>query len=89
MVAAARRGGGTGDPLLERAVAAMGGWIVIRMSPEQNLHFLERRFAEHYAEIQNATDVRDAVPQLARQTTGPKRIGANDFAALAGPRRPQ
>ena len=81
-VAAARRGGGTDDPLIERAVAAMGGWLVLRMSDEDKLHFLERRFAEHYAEIQDATDVRDAVPQLARQTSGPQRIGARALGVL-------
>jgi hypothetical protein len=87
VVAAARRGGGTDDPLLERAVAAMGGWLVIRMSDEDKLHFLERRFAEHYAEIQDATDTREAVPMLPRSSTGPRRLGATDFASLTGPRR--
>lgn len=74
-VAAARRGGGTDDPLIERAIAAMGGWVVVRMSDEDKLHFLERRFAEHYEAIQDADDTRDAVPALAG-STWQKRIEA-------------
>jgi hypothetical protein len=64
-VECARKGGGSNDPAIERAVQAMGGWMVLRMCDEDKLHFTERRFAEHYEQIQDATDTREALPQLA------------------------
>jgi hypothetical protein len=61
----ARHGGGSNDLTIEQAVQAMGGWYTLRMCEEDKLHFLERRFTEHYEQIQDATDTRQAVPQLA------------------------
>ena len=54
-------------PQVERAVAAMGGWQVIARSNLDGLPFLERRFAEHFAEIESREDVREALPAI----TGP------------------
>lgn len=51
--------------LIERTVQAIGGWHVIDMCEVEKIHFLERRFAEHYADIQDAEDVREAVPEIA------------------------
>lgn len=79
-VAAARRGGGTDCPLIEKAVQAMGGWLVLRMSDEDKLHFLERRFAEHYDDIRDADDTRDAIPAIASTwrpaLSGPRHVSA-------------
>jgi hypothetical protein len=85
-VASARRGGGTDDPLIERAIAAMGGWIVVRMSDEDKLHFLERRFSEHYESIQDADDTREAVPSLASMPMRPKLTGPVRLNAALPPR---
>jgi hypothetical protein len=54
-------------PQVERAVAAMGGWQVIARSNLDGLPFLERRFAEHFSEIESREDVREALPAI----TGP------------------
>lgn len=54
-----------GDPITDRAVRALGGYKAIAMCDEDKLHFLERRFAEHFESIQDATDTRAAVPQIA------------------------
>jgi hypothetical protein len=74
-------GGGTcGDPFIDRVVHMIGGYGVLFMCESDKLGFLERRFAEHFATAQEATDTRDAVPQLTRQrprvTDGPRRINA-------------
>jgi hypothetical protein len=52
--------------LIDRAVAALGGYRTIALSSTENTQFLERRFCEHYATIEDATDVRKAVPQIAQ-----------------------
>lgn len=66
------------DDLTERAVAALGGYGVIAMSPSDRTHFLERRFAEHYESLEDAKDIREAVPQIAfdlrRRLEGPTRV---------------
>lgn len=72
-------GGTSGDPLIDRAVRAIGGYAVIAQSDEDKLHFLERRFSEAYGDMQDAGDTRAALPQIARPKTalltGPVHIG--------------
>src|SRR6186713_1042196 len=53
--------GTCGDELIDRAVRAIGGYGVIAMCDRDKLAFLERRFAEHYADIESVDDVREAV----------------------------
>lgn len=53
------------DDLTLRVVAALGGFDQIAMCQNDKLHFLERRFAEHHADMQDSQDVRVAVPQIA------------------------
>lgn len=50
--------------LIDHVVAAMGGWIAMTSADTEKLHFLEKRFVEHYETIQDATDTRAALPQL-------------------------
>lgn len=57
-------GGSCGDPLIDRAVRAIGGYGVIAMCQRDSLHFLERRFTEHYEAMQDADHVREALPEL-------------------------
>jgi hypothetical protein len=68
----------TGNRLIDRAVAAIGGYRAIAMCDLDRIGFLERRFAEHFESMQDAEDVRDAVPQLAYggegRISGPRRL---------------
>ena len=67
------------DRLIERAVNAIGGYDAIAMSPIDKTVFLEKRFCEHYATLQDADEVREAVPEIAymgrRTLQGPQSIG--------------
>jgi hypothetical protein len=53
------------DELLLRAVRAVGGFKAVAMSQTDKTSFLERRFCEHYEAMQDADEVREAVPQIA------------------------
>lgn len=69
----------TDNLAVERAVRAIGGWRVIAMSTDEGLPFLERRFAEHFETMQDADDVREAVPQIAlngARLSGPASVSA-------------
>lgn len=81
-VECARRGGGSADPMIETCVGALGGWSVVRFCDEDKLHFLERRFAEHYEQIQDAEDVRESLPQIAGPSRLPKLSGPRPVADL-------
>jgi hypothetical protein len=80
----------SGDELIDRAVQMIGGYDAIRMCHTDKLHFLERRFAEHFGELRDVSEVREAVPELA----GPEsfaRIGTGGLKSAAEllPRLPQ
>lgn len=60
-----------GDPLTDACVAMLGGYRALGQCEEDKLHFLERRFAEHYAAKQDAEDVRQALPQIAARSGWP------------------
>jgi len=66
------------DDLLLRAVRAIGGFRAVAMSPTDKTAFLERRFCEHYEAMQDADEVREAVPAIAYsgglKITGPRGI---------------
>ena len=53
------------DPLLRRALRAIGGINTVMMSETDKTHFLERRFCEHYETMRESDDAREAVPQIA------------------------
>ena len=53
------------DQLIRRAVEILGGIRVIAMSETDKTHFLERRFVEHYEQLQDAEEIREALPQIA------------------------
>lgn len=53
------------DPVALRAVAALGGFEQVAMCKNDQLPFMERRFCEHYESMQDSTDVRESVPQIA------------------------
>lgn len=56
-----------GDPRIDAAVAACGGYFAMGQQETEKLGFLERRFTEHYESISDAEDVREAVPQIANR----------------------
>lgn len=62
--------GTSGDPLIDNAVRAIGGYAAIAQCEQDKLHFLERRFTEIYESMQDANDVRQALPQLTNSTFG-------------------
>lgn len=67
------------DPHLNRVVRAIGGWKALAMTSDEGLPFLERRFAEHFETMQDAEDVREAVPQIAM--TGARLAGPASVSA--------
>lgn len=76
-----------GDELTHRAVLAIGGYEAVAMSPTESTPFLERRFAEHYATMQDASAARQALPDEAPELTmeparrrmdGPHRLLGSD-----------
>lgn len=76
------------DPIVQRAINAVGGFRALAMTDSDAMHFVERRFCEHFESAQDADDVRVAVPQIAfsdrRSLTGPTK--ASDLLGrLGGP----
>ena len=57
-------GGSSGEPLIDQAVRAIGGYQAIAQCDETKLHYLERRFAEIYDDLQDADDTRRALPSI-------------------------
>jgi len=72
------RGGRQLSELAKRALNAIGGMYAVSMSDVDKTPFLERRFAEHFASMQDANDVRDEVPGLVFEQrprlNGPRRL---------------
>jgi hypothetical protein len=58
------RHGGLGDDAVESAVRTLGGYRAIALTYEDRLHFLERRFSEHYATKTSVEAIREALPHL-------------------------
>jgi hypothetical protein len=53
-----------GNPLIDRAVRAIGGFDAIGMCDTDKMHFLERRFCEHFEAMQESEEVRQDLPQI-------------------------
>ena len=66
--------------LIARCISAIGGANAIAMCEEEKLHFLERRFCEHYETMQDSDDVRRAVPRIA--ISGLRRLSSQHRPAL-------
>jgi DNA-binding Lrp family transcriptional regulator len=63
----AYRGGPLNDAKVDQCVRIIGGYEAIAQCDVSKLQFLERRFCEHYETIEDATDTRAAVPQIAER----------------------
>lgn len=77
--------GGTSEPqseLVKRVVAAIGGYRAIAQSNTENTHFLERRFCEHYEDMQDALEIREALPQLTGSSDSRRLNGAKSTQEL-------
>lgn len=67
-----------GDRFIDRCANAIGGYGAVAMCDSDKLHFLEKRFAEHFATMQESEDIREAVPQIAHsraRLNGPTKAG--------------
>lgn len=60
----AYRRGLLGDSNIDLVVRGLGGYAAIAMCEEDKLHFLERRFCEHFETLQDAVDTREALPAI-------------------------
>jgi hypothetical protein len=61
------------------SIAAMGGVNAYAMCDSEKLHFLEKRFCEHYDQIGDAMETRAAIPAIAELA---KRLTGNKPAAV-------
>ena len=68
--------------LINRAVAAIGGYSAIAGSNTDKTQFLEKRFCEHYESLQDADEVREAVPEIAFDRQG--LLGPMSMSNLLG-----
>ena len=74
------RQGAMGNPAIDLAVQSLGGYPAIAMCDTDKLHFLERRFAERYAEQVDVQAARGVLPNLTPSTAkiahdGPRKLG--------------
>jgi len=85
-VEGAWRQGVLGDALIDRVVAALGGYSVIALTKTDKLGFLERRFLDAYNDLLDTTVVREALPDLTErariQNGSPVQIGKIARAAV-------
>lgn len=76
-------GATSGDELVDQAVRMIGGYSVIARSTDEQLGYLERRFCEHYESLQDVTETREAVPQIAGAES--KRLNGSSRPMLPQP----
>lgn len=68
---------GDADPLIDACIRAIGGNETIAMTDLEQLHWLEKRFAEAYEELRDVHEHRESVPQITQQgaaAAGLKRL---------------
>lgn len=77
----AYRNGPLGHALIDLTVSALGGYTAIAMCEEPDLHYLERRFTEHYRDNLDTMDAREragiSAPEgspLLTKADGPQRV---------------
>lgn len=64
-----------GDPAIDSAIRACGGYEAFAMVETDKIGFFERRFAEHYEAVSDSTAVREALPFVEQQKlTGPRKL---------------
>lgn len=65
----------SGDPFVDHVVRVVGGYRAIAMHDSEKLHFMEKRFGEHFESMQSVDDTREALPSLVRDVIGPSTNG--------------
>jgi len=60
------------SPAIDKAVRALGGYAAIGMQPVDQLQFIERRFAQHYGDIAEAEETRNALALALNVGAGPE-----------------
>lgn len=69
-----RRGGSSsGDARTDAAIRVLGGYDALGRTNSDQFQFLERRFCEHYEDIGEREDVREALPNFNRLPYDPTR----------------
>jgi hypothetical protein len=68
------------DPIAARALRALGGLRAVAMCDSDKVHFLERRFAEHFDAMQDSEEIRQALPQIADD----RRLGVSALVKRIG-----
>jgi hypothetical protein len=68
--------GPLGDATIDQCARMLGGYAAIANCNESALHYLERRFTEHYEAVTNANEVRQAIPQVAQLEGSRLRLNA-------------
>ena len=77
----------SGDALVDRAVATVGGYGAIAMCESAWLHALERRFLQAYVEVREVAEIRAALPHFTERASLPQR-NATGPASVAEILRP-
>ena len=77
----------SGDALVDRAVATVGGYGAIAMCESAWLHALERRFLQAYVEVREVAEIRAALPHFTARASLPQR-NATGPASVAEILRP-
>jgi hypothetical protein len=68
------------DPIAARALRALGGLRSVAMCDSDKVHFLERRFADHFEAMQDSEEIRQALPQIAED----RRLGVSALVKRIG-----
>lgn len=72
------------NALVDRAVAGIGGYDMIGMGESSKNHFLAKQFQEAFEGLQDAEDVREAIPQIAYSGDRQKLKGPASSKVLLG-----
>ena len=77
----------SGDVLVDRAVATIGGYGSIALCETAWLHALERRFLQAYIEVREVAEIRAALPQFAERgvLSARKADGPTGVAEILSP----
>jgi hypothetical protein len=73
----------SGDALVDRAVATIGGYGAIALCETAWLHALERRFLQAYVEVREVAEIRAALPHFAARDALPARSAAGPSSVSA------
>ena len=73
-----RSGNGCGDRQADTVVRMLGGYATIALMPRDKLTFIERRFCEHYQQLEDAVATREALAILGIEPSEKSLAGIAD-----------